>query len=1150
MPNKLNIYKTFQNSNFFIIKILIIILTKVLSQNTVFNAKFMKTVELLDENYIICTEKHIKIVDSNFQNLIFQHNLTSEITNRDDFEFVTISQYPNEDGGRIIVLYKNKVYLIYSPYTNILEANINLNHNSQYYTLVPIKDGNDYNFIIGYIDNKIKLAYYKFNLQNNSVALNNTFTPDLPTISDLSSNPGFSCQIMISNQKGKVLTCFYSKNFIFEVCSFDLGNFSMIEELCNLNDNTVAPIYIHSAISFDKTKSLICYVNSNNNTGHCLNYNINNHELSPLTKISDQCCRNPSSINVFYSIKSKEYLYTCFNYENKFSIAKYNETLNIIGTNNDFKLDYYIGIQFASIIYDYNNNSYNIFMSFGTNNNNNNNEVRYSALPNNLNPSEKPVWSGDPLIGDTDSPSQTNTQTQTQTQTNLVSVSITDKNQVTNSYINIEENKGCAGDFLYENKNTGECLKTCNYSEILNRNCLINKITNENIGEITNEIRNVIKNTNINSNINIIIEGENTVYQIISSKNMNENNNKNLSIIDFGECENILERENNIDYLVVLIIDTKININTPNIINYEVYNPDTVEILNLSVCQNITINTYTNFAPSKETLDKIMKLNESGFDLYNINDSFYQDLCTPFTSDDGTDILLSDRVNDFYDNISLCEIGCTYSKYDYITQRVKCECQVKNEININNEKKVDKDSFFSNFIDEDTFSNIKVLKCFKLVFSKEGQSNNIGSYIFLILIFSLIVLSVIYRIYQIRNIMRILRKIIKVENYTERKNENINNINNNIKDNINFNDNTNNYNKPNDNTSIITNKNIKPSPPKKRKKKRNTVLIYNKSKDNNAALNDIIKNENDNKIICEKVHDFNQTKNNNSSNTLPYVKMKTRNTLVLSSVRGSFFPNSQNNDIILGENKINEAGEKSSEKVKTKNKYNYNNEELNALSYKDAIKYDKRTFGQYYCSLLRKKHLLLFTFFNNEDYNVFTLKLALLLFSFSLYFAVCSLFFVNSTVHNIYEKQGRRDLLFQIPNILYSTLISAVISLVIKILALSNRDMIRIKQIENLDEALKESALLLDKLILRFNLFFIICFLFMVFFWYFIAAFCAVYKNTQKILFENTLSSFALSMIYPFGLNLLPGLLRIPSLENNFKCSEILYKISKLIAYI
>ena len=105
---KLNNYKLFKITNFFVIQILLIILPKALSQNTFLNAKFIKIFELLDENYILCTEKHIKIVDTNFKNLLFQYNLTTEITNSHDFEFVAIAQFSNEDGGKIIVLYKDK----------------------------------------------------------------------------------------------------------------------------------------------------------------------------------------------------------------------------------------------------------------------------------------------------------------------------------------------------------------------------------------------------------------------------------------------------------------------------------------------------------------------------------------------------------------------------------------------------------------------------------------------------------------------------------------------------------------------------------------------------------------------------------------------------------------------------------------------------------------------------------------------------------------------------------------------------------------------------------------------------------------------------------------------------------------------------------
>ena len=140
---------------------------------------------------------------------------------------------------------------------------------------------------------------------------------------------------------------------------------------------------------------------------------------------------------------------------------------------------------------------------------------------------------------------------------------------------------------------------------------------------------------------------------------MDENENKNISIIDFGECETKLKKIYDIDYLLILKIDTKLS-NYNTILNYEIYNPNTKEKLNLSLCDNIKINIKTNYFPSQESLNKIIKLNESGYDLYNINNSFYNDLCSPFTTDNCTDILLSDRIIDYYENVSLCENGCDY----------------------------------------------------------------------------------------------------------------------------------------------------------------------------------------------------------------------------------------------------------------------------------------------------------------------------------------------------------------------------------------------------------------------------------------------------------------------------------------------------------
>ena len=70
------------------------------------------------------------------------------------------------------------------------------------------------------------------------------------------------------------------------------------------------------------------------------------------------------------------------------------------------------------------------------------------------------------------------------------------------------------------------------------------------------------------------------------------------------------------------------------------------------------------------------------------------------------------------------------------------------------------------------------------------------------------------------------------------------------------------------------------------------------------------------------------------------------------------------------------------------------------------------------------------------------------------------------------------------------------------------------------------------------------------FFWYFISCFCAVYNNTQTILFKDTILSFGLSMLYPFGLSLLPGLARMPSLRAEKKDKKCLYCLSQILALL
>ena len=59
--------------------------------------------------------------------------------------------------------------------------------------------------------------------------------------------------------------------------------------------------------------------------------------------------------------------------------------------------------------------------------------------------------------------------------------------------------------------------------------------------------------------------------------------------------------------------------------------------------------------------------------------------------------------------------------------------------------------------------------------------------------------------------------------------------------------------------------------------------------------------------------------------------------------------------------------------------------------------------------------------------------------------------------------------------------------------------------------------------------------------------FGAIYRNTQFHLLKDTLVSFGLSLLYPFGIYLIPGFFRIPSLSDPKKKKECLYKLSRLL---
>ena len=235
---------------------------------------------------------------------------------------------------------------------------------------------------------------------------------------------------------------------------------------------------------------------------------------------------------------------------------------------------------------------------------------------------------------------------------------------------------------------------------------------------------------------------------------------------------------------------------------------------------------------------------------------------------------------------------------------------------------------------------------------------------------------------------------------------------------------------------------------------------------------------------------------------------------------------------------------------KAKKLMKFIDEEINSFSYNLAIQYDKRTYCQYYASLLKTQHSLICALFNNNDYNSKIIKIDLFIIGFAIEYTVNALFYSDDTMHKIYQNKGEFDLETQIPIIIYSSLISMVLNAPLNFLALTNDLIINFKQIKLKNKIKKSSKALKKKLKIKFILYFIISFLLLLFLWYYISMFDVIYKNTQMHLLKDTLMSFGLSLLIPFAIYLPPGFFRVLALADRRHKKKCLYDFSKVFQLV
>ncbi len=373
---------------------------------------------------------------------------------------------------------------------------------------------------------------------------------------------------------------------------------------------------------------------------------------------------------------------------------------------------------------------------------------------------------------------------------------------------NIYQQKECIAECPEENKYLyrGICYDKCPYlTEVGNNNeCQLSSVDNdielENLEKAMTE--NILelykKSTSFDTNITtgsvgqkIVTKNATVEFYGVNKKNKGKKDNikSDLSYIDISDCLEKIYKSNNMkegaDIIILKFDVNKIpNKYLINPVEYKFINSENGQELDASVCEHNSIRisypvhdlisrydkltknrrkleymkislTSNNKESLREKLDKGKEIFDEypAIDIFDINAKIYSDICMAVEVD-GKDLVLEDRIDYFYPQLSLCENNCTYNRTDFINERVYCDCSYKTEFDFDREYS---SSFEINSNQvknaQNGNSNIAVLKCISNLKSSKSISKNYGFIYSIIVIFIEIVLFCVIAFYGIRALL-------------------------------------------------------------------------------------------------------------------------------------------------------------------------------------------------------------------------------------------------------------------------------------------------------------------------------------------------------------------------------------------------------------
>ena len=752
--------------------------------------KYFRAYNLPTNEILLISEEGIIITDIENKSPQNIHQLEL-FTSNEDLKYISFNKLVLFDETYLFCRVKQFLYILsYNLYSIFYTLTISDMVQSQV-SLIPFIDKNNNNLIIiAYINTKKELILEAYKILDDTASLTNKVTKTIEKdgISEYSFDYGLSCEMMSTpNYSNDLLVCFVaSESNYLNVLVFDPENDFSYMYLVTYETQIENINLIKSAVYTDKTSCFICLeVNSNGYGYGCIAFNFEHQIWSEFNLIIGFSDGYEYDFEVYYIEEKNEYFayfpfssmeYYLYKFDINFQIIDKNEygdeCYTVYEQNNcDIK---------HSSIFIYSNNKYIFISSYQLNNADNfeindiNNECNGLAFFTGF---ELKVLSNISIADN--NPTQSST-------TKIVvptTITINSSNPSIQSLIttNIESTLKSTimipPSTIYQLNPNKISLSTLPLTTISIYNTNIQNFNN-NMDIIFYDEGEIIKGKINISRECIEDEIDEIMYTIeIGQKYKIDGDTYNITIspiddinsfdtyVDFLECEDILRTKHNLsdeEILTIFQIEIdKISENSlTNQVEYAIYD-ERRNKLNLSFCQDIEIKI--NYYIGNNSLLNISMLSyysDLGIDILDINDSFFNDICYPF-SNSNSDIILKDRVTDIYQNFSLCDNNCDYDKIDIQNMTITCTCSIKTEIST----KVDPPVFVNILMDTFKYSSFGVIKCFNLVFSFKNKIQNIGFVILFIYLIINVILFIYYFISGINSIKIFIYKEMQKYNF-------------------------------------------------------------------------------------------------------------------------------------------------------------------------------------------------------------------------------------------------------------------------------------------------------------------------------------------------------------------------------------------------